>query len=159
MVARIKPNPTGKDRNRHSGASAAQLGAEWVDIQNTTRSSVSLDNIELYHLAYSGRDSKPAKVMGFSGALGAGQVVRVHSGQVRPISVLRPEDLNGADHHLFTGRDSYVWNNAEGDSPGLWNTTTRQWVDSASYEPHPPEGVVLVRSGNRLVPQRAASHW
>ena len=160
MVARIKPIPIGKDRNRYGGATAAQLGAEWVDIKNTTRSSVSMNGIELYHLAYSGREAKPAKVMGFTGSLGAGQVVRVHSGRVRSVSVLRQEDLDGADHHVFTGTDNYVWNNAESDAPSLWNTGSRAWIDRATYEPNPAEGVILVRSGDRLVPgQRAASGW
>lgn len=160
MVARTKPNPIGKDRNRYGGASATQLGAEWVDIKNVTSSAISLANVELYHRAYSGADSRWARVMGFTGALGPGQVVRVHSGQVRPISVLRQEDLDGADHHVFSGHDNYVWNNAEGDSPGLWNSAAKQWIDSASYDPYPPEGIVLIRSGDKLVPaQQAASRW
>lgn len=160
MVARIKPNPIGKDRNPYGGTTAGQLGGEWVDIKNTSRSTISLEKVELYHMAFSGRDSKPAKVTGFSGSLAPGKIVRVHSGKVRPLSVLRQEDIRGADHHIFTGKDNYVWNNAEGDTPGLWNVTSRVWIDRATYDRNPPEGAVLVRSGDRLVPaQSAVSRW
>ncbi|MCZ2077705.1 MAG: hypothetical protein LC130_22200 [Bryobacterales bacterium] len=31
-------------------------------------------------------------------------------------------------------------------------------LDSASYDPNPPEGEVLVRSGNKLVPTRTVSY-
>jgi hypothetical protein len=59
-----------------------------------------------------------------------------------------------------TGRDAYVWNNAEGDGPGLWRPSMKSWVDRTSYDPNPPEGAVLVRTGEKLSPAvRAASGW
>lgn len=159
-VSRIKPNPSGKDRNRYGDATAAQLGAEWVDIENTSRDPVNLQGVELYHLAFTGLQGSPAKVMGFTGSLAAGQTVRVHSGRVRDLAVLRKEDLDGAEHHVFTGRDMFVWNNSEGDTPSLWAVGNRTWIDRASYDRNPPEGAVLVRIGDKLVPaQRAASGW
>ena len=150
-ITHLKPNPLGKDRTRHGGATAAQLGAEWVDFQNAGTSSTKLDGIALYHVAFSPGDHQGSweKIMTFNGILQRDKIVRVHSGQARDPSVLNPEDINGADHHLFTGRDAYVWNNREGDTAALWKA--EQLIDKASYAPNPPEGVVLTRSGDRLV--------
>jgi hypothetical protein len=64
--------------------------------------------------------------------------VRVHSGS-GPDSVIREEDMRGADHHVFTRKD-YVWNNKEGDTPALYNRTTQATIDSASYDPQPAAG-------------------
>jgi hypothetical protein len=150
FLTQIKPNPTGKDRSRY-GATPAQLGAEWVDFKNTGTTGVSLDGVVLYHLAFSGGTSTWKQVMTFSGTLAPGKIVRVHAGRVRDISVLRQEDIDGADHHLFSGEDQYVWNNAEGDTAALWDSGVKQWIDSASYDPYPPEGVILVRSGDKFI--------
>jgi hypothetical protein len=157
-VSQLKPNPAGKDRGRFGPLSAAQLGAEWVDIKNVGTAPVGLGGIELYHLAYGRPGTQPEwqKVTSFTGSLRVGEVLRVHSGQTRDLSVLHREDLVGADYHGFSGRDAYVWNNAEGDTAGLWEPQSKTWVDKGSYDPHPPEGVVLVRSGSKLVPAGAA---
>jgi hypothetical protein len=150
LLTQIKPNPFGKDRSRH-GASAAQLGAEWVDFKNAGTLGVPLDDDVLYHRAFSGGTSSWKQVMTFSGTLAPGKIVRVHAGRLREVSVLRQEDIDGAHHHLFTGEDQYIWNNAEGDTAGLWDSAVKQWIDQASYDPNPPEGVILVRSGDKFV--------
>lgn len=159
QVSKLKPNPSGKDRNRQGSPSPAQLGAEWVDLRNTGREAISLAGVELYHLAYNRASGKAEwqKITGFRGTLGVGHVLRVHSGRSRPLTVLRPEDLTGAKFHCFTGRDAFVWNNVEGDSAGLWRPKERVWIDKAFYDPHPPEGAVLIRSGNKLVPAGVAA--
>jgi hypothetical protein len=115
QIIRIKPNPTGKDRTR-SGATPAQLGAEWVDFQNIGSTAVALENVELFHVAYPARQSQAywSRITGFRGAVGAGEIVRVHAGRVRNLSVLQQEDVRGAHHHVFTGEDQYVWNNRQG---------------------------------------------
>ena len=64
--------------------------------------------------------------------------------------MLAGNDLTGADKHVFIGRDQYVWNNAEGDTADISQGTTA--LDQASYAPNPPEGVILRRAGNSLVP-------
>lgn len=151
QIVRIKPNPAGKDRNRYGQTSSDQLAAEWVDFQNNGTASVDLSPIELWHRAYHhGQAPTWEKVVSFSGALQPGKTVRVHSGS-GPDSVLRDEDRRGADHHLFNSKN-YVWNNEEGDTPALFNHVTKVTLDSASYDPNPPEGEVLVRSGAKLVP-------
>lgn len=158
LITQIKPNPAGKDRDRFGNASKSQLAAEWMDFRNTGLAAVDLGDVVLYHIAYPPGSSQGhwEQVMSFRGILAAGRTVRVHSGS-GPESVVRPEDLVGADHHLFTGRN-YVWNNREGDTPRLFDSLLRFNIDQASYDPYPPEGHVLVRSGNKLVRAMAPAY-
>jgi len=156
---RLKPNPRGKDRPPHGGPSAAQLGAEWVDLRNSDTSPKNLQGVKLYHLAFrNGRPSHWDLIMPLKGVLHPKKVLRIHAGP-GPESILNPEDKSGADHHLFTGRNQYVWNNAEGDTSRLteWLNGQEQETDRASYDPNPPEGAVLVRSGDKLVPSTVAA--
>lgn len=156
LITRIKPNPLGKDRNRLGRADAVQLAAEWVDFKNIGSVDIALRDVVLYHIAYSAGQGRWERVMGFTGILEAGKTVRVHSGS-GPVSVIRMEDWLNADHHVFTNRDNYVWNNAEGDAPMLFDTQVNQQVDHASYDPYPPEGQVLYRSGNKLIAAKASA--
>jgi len=151
LVTQLKPNPAGKDRTRYGGATPAQLGAEWVDFKNTGGIGIDLGSVELHHVAFGNGKRTWRLVTNFKGELGPGKIVRVHAGQQRDLSVLRQEDLLGADHHLFSGEDQCVWNNAEGDTAGLWDSSAKQWIDQASYDPYPPEGIILVRVGDKLV--------
>lgn len=160
-VIRIKPNPAGKDRARHGNTTTAQLAAEWVDFRNDTGADVSLDGVSLWHLTYApGRNPEWEQIVGFAFTLPAGKIARVHSGQRRDLSIVRPEDVSGADLHVFTGKDAYVWNNAQGDTPLLFKAATKTTIDSASYDPNPPEGIILIRNGDKLVPSVArAANW
>jgi hypothetical protein len=106
-------------------------------------------------LAPHGMSSRNSRSLGIiaSSARGA----RVHRGHTdsRNITVLRQEDLAGADYHLFTGHDAYLWNNDFADCASLWMAGASEPFDKACYSENPPEGVVLYRSKNRLVPSRA----
>jgi len=157
-ITSIKPNPAGKDRPRHGSPSPTQLAAEWVDFRNDSGQAVNLDGVALYHRAYTGQQWRWAQIMTFTGNLGAGEIVRVHSGQRRD-GVIAPEDLVGATYHLLTGRDEYVWNNREGDAPLLNYEPRNETIDTASYDPNPPEGAVLVRQGGKLVARARAAGW
>jgi hypothetical protein len=156
-TVRLKPNPAGKDRTR-AGATAAQLAAEWVDLKNLGNDRIDLTGVVVKHVAYA-----PGAVQGhwevvqsFSkGILSPGQVVRFHAGQDRGVGVIRAEDLSGADFHLFTGDDRYIWNNDKADCSSLWYSGLSDPFDAAWYAANPPEGAVLVRSGNNLVVQAA----
>jgi hypothetical protein len=150
-IIKAKPNPRGKDRHGPF-TPASQLAAEWLDFKNDGNEDYSLVGIELNHIAFQPvcRDGKWQEIMSFKGILEPGKVVRIHSGQEIPLTDMNPEDAQGADFHLFTGRN-YVWNNDCGDSAGLWDGT--KWIDTASYDPYPPEGVILHRVGEKLVPQ------
>jgi hypothetical protein len=157
-IIRIKPNPTGKDRPRNGAPTPTQLAAEWVDWRNDTGSSVNLAGVALWHKAYNGNQWSWERITGFTGTVGAGEIVRVHSGKPRE-GVISPEDRAGAHHHIFTGDDRYVWNNREDDTPLLHNDPRNETIDSASYDPNPPEGAVLVRLGAKLVRQASAAGW
>ena len=152
QTVRMKPNPAGKDRTRY-GASAAQLAAEWVDIKNVSDVAVNINGVRLCHIAYS--DSYPngrwELITSFTGTLQPGKVIRVHSGEAKNANQIRSEDLAGADFHLFTGRDAYVWNNDRGDSSSLWTADDNQPFDKASYPTPPAEGAILTRVGDTLV--------
>lgn len=154
-ITQIKPNPAGKDKTPAGYASPTQLGAEWVDIKNTGYQAVGLGNVELNHQAYSDSANWTWRAIyrfasGFT--LAPNEIVRVHSGSGPSIASLRPEDIAGSTHDVFTGEDRFVWNNREGDTPALWDTSAKGWIDKASYDPYPPEGTVLVRSGDKLMP-------
>ena len=153
---RLKPNPAGKDKDRAGRPIPSQLAAEWVDIKNASSTTVKMDGVTLYHVAFrNGNPSHWEKVIGFKGMLEAGKVVRVHAGS----GPARPEDLAGADFHLYTNEDRFVWNNAEGDTSRLTRKVDgdESEIDKASYDPYPPEGVVLQRVGNKLVPAAATA--
>ncbi len=152
QISKIKPNPSGKDRSRSGSTAAGQLAAEWVDIKNVGWSPVRMDGLALYHKAYMEGAAQPHwdKIMSFACTLPAGCTLRVHSGW-GPDSSIRIEDRIGADIHVFTFRD-YVWNNNQGDSPTLFSPVLDQNIDQAFYDPFPPEGDVLIRSGSKLVP-------
>ena len=149
-VIRAKPNPRGKDR---AGAYSppAQLAAEWIDFQNDGTAPFPLAGITLYHLAYQPRCRDPRwdAVQSFSGTLDPGQIVRVHSGEELTVAQMHAEDVVGADYHVFIGRRNYVWNNDCGDTAALHNG--KAFEDQASYDPYPPEGLVLHRQGDKLV--------
>lgn len=149
-ITRAKPNPTGKDRIGPY-TPPAQLAAEWVDFFNDGDRIYPLDGVSLQHIAYQPGCSNGqwAYIMGFTGRLQPGEIVRVHSGGPISLSQMHPEDVAGAHHHMFTGKN-YVWNNDCGDTAGLWNGQV--WVDKASYDPYPPEGRILIRQGDKLVP-------
>ncbi len=159
QITRIKPNPAGKDKTSSGMASANQLAAEWVDFKNTGTLPVNLSGVDLYHLAYAtgSAEGKWDRIMGFTGTLPAGQMVRVHSGS-GPESMIKPEDWAGAEHHGFTGRSNYVWNNRQGDKPTLFERVQEQSIDQATYDPYPPEGEILIRSGSKLVPVYASTY-
>ncbi len=156
-TVRLKPNPSGKDRTRRGGATATQLGGEWADIQNVCDKPVKLDGVALYHVAYSadGHTSRWEKVMGFKGNLQPGYVMRIHAGSGGE-SALLPGDKAGANIHLFTS-GNYVWNNDKADCAGLFMDGQSEPFDKACYAANPPEGVILKRVGDNLVPATATA--
>ncbi|MBS0261595.1 MAG: lamin tail domain-containing protein [Planctomycetes bacterium] len=154
-TVRLNPTPAGKDRTRYGGASAAQLGGEWADIQNVGSQAVDLTGVSLHHIAYHPNGTSHWEhVMTFNGALSPGKVMRIHAGS-GPASVLRQEDLAGADHHLFS-HGNYVWNNDKADCAGLFDGRSDPF-DKACYGANPPEGAILQRVADSLVPAATAA--
>jgi hypothetical protein len=152
-TSQLKPNPAGKDRTR-LGATAAQLAAEWVDLKNVGKQKIDVSRVIVKHVAYApGLAQGHWKLLlSFSkGILAPGQVIRIHAGKDRGPSVIRAGDLAGADFHLFTGEDRYLWNNDKTDCSSLWLPGQSNPFDLAWYAANPPEGAILVRSGDNLV--------
>lgn len=158
-ITKIKPNPAGKDKSRGGYAPEAQLAGEWVDVTNNGTGGVELSGINLCHKAYKADGTWEWDVV-YSlprHTLGRGEVLRVHTGK-GPLAVVRPEDQQGANWHSFTGHDRYVWNNDRSDTPLLYFVQEKQTVDQATYDANPPEGVVLVRSGDKLIPSSSVAY-
>ena len=156
-TVQLKPKPAGKDRTRH-GATAAQLAAEWVDLKNVGNQNIDVAGVIAKHVAYApgAKQGHWEVVLSFSkGILSPAQVIRIHAGKDRGTGVIRAEDLTGADFHLFTGEDHYIWNNDKADCSSLWVMGQNDPFDAAWYAANPPEGAILVRSGNNLVPVSA----
>ena len=81
-----------------------------------------------------------------------GQRVRVHTGK-------GTVQLIGNTWHVYAERQWFVWNNDCGDSATLlYNGAI---VDSAYYDPRPPEGELIRQvATNKLVPRyKSASGW
>lgn len=148
-VIKAKPNPSGKDRTLHQ-IPPKQLAAEWVDFQNIGNEGYNLAPVTLQHLVYKPgcSDARAEIVMTFKGTLQPGEILRVHSGHPIPLTDLPQEDVAEATYHLFSGK-GYVWNNSCGDAPSL--AEGGAWIDRAFYDSNPPEGRILVRSGDKLV--------
>lgn len=149
-IYRAKPNPFGKDRV--GGVTPAkQLTGEWIDLKSIGDETINLGGLSLYHTAYQPgcRDPKWEYVMPLSGSLLPGQVLRIHSGGELSTYQMNPEDGAGADRHLFTNLN-YIWNNRCGDEAGIYDGQV--FLDKAWYQANPPEGLVLFRQGDKLVP-------
>lgn len=64
-------------------------------------------------------------------------------------------DWTGADFHAYAEKGNFVLNNTCGDTLSVWwQSQNKEWnlEDSVSYDPRPSEGVILRRSGQKLVP-------
>lgn len=158
-IIRAKPNPAGKDRSAN-GASHAQLLGEWVDLNNIGDAAVNVSTLHLAHQEFDNQcrrtNSNPALYWDGSGneILYPGKVLRVHTGHRSQAALMSPTDAVGADLHSFADRSNFVLNNKCGDEISVWwKTTDGEWKkeDSASYDPQPAEGAVLVRNGQKLV--------
>lgn len=149
-IMKAKPNPLGKDRVR-ALIPPQQLAGEWVDIKNEGNSPVNLNGFIVCHIAYTGNGCETQPVKEFVDfILPAGKIFRLHSGGYMPESQLSLPDSMEADYHEFTGKN-YVWNNDKPDRPSILNLKTKQFEDQADYDAYPPEGKILIRSGNKLL--------
>jgi hypothetical protein len=145
IVTGALPNPYGKDRSATYGVPNQQLNGEWIEFANATRQPLSLDGLTLLHNTFDSRCKQTGEdtLTSFTGQLGAGKSIRVHSGRGDGY-------WEGDLFHFFLGRGNYAWNNDCGDTVILRRSSSL--VDWASYRANPPEGAVLVRIAgeNRL---------
>lgn len=157
-IHRAKPNPTGKDANRH-GPLESQLVGEWADLKNVGDASVSLNHLHLAHSTYASHCVVKTRAEIYwngsaSQVLAPGQIVRVHTGRSIYSSLMATEDREGADFHAYADRSTFVLNNDCGDELTVWwKSSTDAWQeeDSAKYGSRPVEGKILVRIGDRLI--------
>ncbi|HKU74256.1 MAG TPA: hypothetical protein VJR02_10070 [Pyrinomonadaceae bacterium] len=164
QIIRAKPNPIGKDKTSGGVPKAEQLLGEWVDIKNIGTESVLFSSMKLSHTEYGSRCEETGQtetywMPGGTQSLDPGRQVRVHTGRSADKSVMREED-RAPDWEAFAGRSNFILNNRCGDGLKIiWKDGTGNLrSDTASYEPNPPEGVVLTRIGNLLVSTTAARY-
>src|SRR5438552_1910375 len=95
-VTRAVPNPAGKDRTPTHQVTNQQLNAEWMEFENTTRGTLSVQGVGLYDYTFDRGCEKTGEdlVMSFVGAVLPGHSVRVHSGSGIPYD-------EGSIRHLF----------------------------------------------------------
>jgi hypothetical protein len=150
---RMKLGLAGMDRSQYGSPSSRKPG-DWVDVRNDSSSSVRTNGLCLYHLEFPSPDAQPEYrfvVTLPECSLKPGEVLRLHSGPRREVAALHVEDRSGADWHAFTGGEACLWNRREGDTAVLYEVAKKETIDSVSYDPDPPEGVLLLRQGARLV--------
>lgn len=159
QIYRAKPNPSGKDRPRYGQPDPRQLLAEWVDLKNVGDAGVNLSTLNLAHLQFDAQGNRlPNPVIYWTGpsseVLSPGETVRVHTGKSSDSHQMLSEDRVGVEIHAFAESGNFVLNNKQGDELSVWwRTNESKWQedDRASYYPNPPEGAVLLRSGQKLV--------
>lgn len=154
QVIKAKPNPAGKDRSPGLLTTQSRLGAEWIDIKNIGSVGYPLKNIQIHHLAYTNGKTEWKLLKDFNSSLlipglPSGIVMRIHSGS-GPLSVLFPEDVQGASRHYFTGKN-YVWNNDKIDRPMIYNSNSKDIIDQTYYDAFPEDGRILERYGDKLI--------
>ncbi|MES3030951.1 MAG: hypothetical protein V4697_00900 [Patescibacteria group bacterium] len=158
FIHRAKPNPLGKDTAQHIPKPEQLLG-EWVDLVNNSNAGINLGNYSLANLQFDSRCAPvgPPQIYWSGDAaitLGPGQIVRIHTGRAADWWVAHQEDKTGVHYHSCAERGSFVLNNRCGDTVSIWTKDRLgnwQNVDIASYDPNPPEGAILERSGSKLV--------
>lgn len=138
-VTRALPNPPGKDRTPANRATNEQLNAEWVEFQNTTDRTLSLDGVSLTHMTFDNRCNPHHEdhLTAFTGSLQAGRSIRIHTGSGTGW-------WEGDIFHFYLGRENFVWNNVCGDRVQLRNQQG-QSLDWAAYAPNSADGKVLLR--------------
>lgn len=159
LIYRAKPNPAGKDRV--SGyPQQQQLLGEWVDLQNTGDAAVNLSTLNLCHVQFSNQgvpEDKPTIYWTgkYGEVLNPGQVLRVHTGKSEHAGSMAYNDAQGVHLHAFAEKGNFVLNNNYGDVISVWwKGQDGKWnkEDAAGYDPNPPEGVILKRVGDKLIP-------
>jgi len=159
LVCRAKPNPAGKDR-AYGYPQQQQLLGEWADLQNTGDAAVNLSTLNLCHVQFSSQgvpEDKPTIYWTgeYGKVLNPGQIVRVHTGKSAYASSMAYDDAQGVHLHSYAEKGNFVLNNDYGDVISVWwKDKDGNWhkEDTAGYDPKPPEGVVLRRVGDKLIP-------
>lgn len=150
IITSAQPNPPGRDAARPGVTSNAKLNEEWVEF--TAQRDRALIEDQLSHLTFNNycQRSGQESIFRFGSVhLMARHRVRVHTGSGTGYR-------DGNLLHVYARRSWFVWNNACGDRATLSYSGTV--IDSAYYDPNPPEGVLVRQPGtDRLVPAFATA--
>lgn len=163
-IKRAKPNPAGKDLDSHGNPKPEKLLGEWVDIYNEGDADANLNIIHLCHQEFLQNcvrkdNYAPYWNGNYGEVLKPGQSLRIHTGKKSFSYFMSSADAAGVNFHAYAEKGHFVLNNGCGDTISLfWKDNEDKWrqEDLTSYAPKPPEGAVLVRSGNLLVPSYAS---
>jgi hypothetical protein len=152
LVTHALPNPAGKDRQHPYAPSNDQLNREWVEFANASARTLSMQGVAISHYTFDracGRTGED-QLTSFTGNLDPGRSIRLHTGRGQAWD-------EGTVRHLYADRSNYAWNNVCGDTAVL-RSSRGDVIDWASYDPDPPEGVVLTRlpGTNKLSAARTA---
>jgi hypothetical protein len=152
LVTRALPDPAGKDRHALYLPSNDQLNQEWIEFANIGAQPVSVEGVALSHYTFDAYCQRTGEdvLMTLTGTVQPRHSVRFHTGSGTPWN-------EGTIRHLYVGRTNYAWNNRCGDTAVL-RTARGEVLDWASYDPAPPEGVILNRvpGTNKLSPVASA---
>lgn len=165
QIYQSKPNPTGKDKTSSGVPKPEQLLGEWVDIRNTGTEPVKFSTMQLHHTLFGDRCETAGRTelywsCGGTDELKPSQVLRVYTGRKRDEQLMNPADRVGSNWTAFADRDNFVLNNKCGDAIIVtWQDSRgNRYSDKAAYRPNPPEGAILRRSGDYLVPSTGYSY-
>jgi hypothetical protein len=161
QIVQAKPNPTGKipdkEQNGDGAVKPEWLFGEWVDVKNIGNDPIRFSTMQIRHALFDEDCHTTGETELYwtgdnSNLLKPGQVLRIHAGRREDAYQMSPEDQTGADWHGYSEADNFILNNVCGDKVILtWRDATDQVCqDWACYAPHPPEGLLLKRSGNLL---------
>src|SRR5947208_8079602 len=104
QIVRAKPNPSGKDTNRHRPL-APQLLGEWVDIKNIGDAPVSASVLNLAHSEFGPGCAIKEKARIYWPwspiVVGPGEIARVHTGRNADSWQMAQVDRNGVNHHAY----------------------------------------------------------
>lgn len=140
-ITRALPNPIGKDLTPDNVPLNEQLVNEWFQIENLGVYPEDVSNFTFSHWTWDGWQFTGEEQLGWFVAplvIEPGEALRVHSG------IGNAFVLNGVQH-VFRNQRNYVLNNVPGDRITL-RDANGDIVDSACYEPYPPEGEILFRN-------------
>ena len=139
LITRALPNPTGKDRTPGHLVNNDQLNGEWIEFQNTTQKTLTIDGVSIAHHTFNAycQNTGEDRLTTFTGAMPVGSFIRLHTGIGEPWE-------DGAIRHLYLNRRNFVWNNGCGDT-GVLRVAAGGLIDRATYERNPAEGEVLNR--------------
>jgi hypothetical protein len=142
QIIQAKPNPLGKDKTSSGQSKPEQLLGEWVDVKNIGTESIQFSCMTLNHTLFDSRCQSTNRTEKYwSGGpeqLLPGQVIRVHTGNIRDKHLMAEADRVGVDWHGYANRDNFVLNNRCGDRIFVtWPDANGRTASDVTYSAEP----------------------